>query len=222
MENRYSDKEFSEQMVTSGKHRQFVGGMWHELGELQYEYLCAKGLKPHDKLLDVGCGSLRGGVKFISFLNAFNYYGFDLNLALIEAGLKIELPKLGLDNKVSIENFAAAPDFEYPEEWVNFDAVIAISLMTHLNFNSICQCLHNTSAIMKKGSRFYTTVFLAPKDVYQRFEQSKGIFTNPNADPFHYTYADMEYAAKRAGLALIAIEDFSHPRNQQMAIFEKS
>lgn len=42
-------------------HRIAVGGMWDEIGKLQFEFMVKQGLKPHHKFLDIGCGSLRGG-----------------------------------------------------------------------------------------------------------------------------------------------------------------
>ena len=48
-------------------HRAFVGGdgdYWDKIGELQFQYLLERGLKPSDTLVDVACGALRGGVHF--------------------------------------------------------------------------------------------------------------------------------------------------------------
>lgn len=39
--------------------REKVGGLWEQLGSLQFEYLVRNGLEPHHFLLDIGCGSLR-------------------------------------------------------------------------------------------------------------------------------------------------------------------
>jgi ubiquinone/menaquinone biosynthesis C-methylase UbiE len=41
-------------------------------------------LRQH-KLLDIGCGALRGGIHFINYVDAGNHYGLDLNSWLIEA-----------------------------------------------------------------------------------------------------------------------------------------
>ena len=38
-----------------------IGGLWDEMGKHQFEFLQSKGLEPQHKLLDIGCGSLRGG-----------------------------------------------------------------------------------------------------------------------------------------------------------------
>ena len=47
-------------------HREAVGGLWEEMRRLQFDFLANQGLKPDHKLLDIGCGSMRGGVHFVS------------------------------------------------------------------------------------------------------------------------------------------------------------
>ena len=56
-------------------HRQYVGGNWDEIGNLQFNFLKSKGLKPESYLLDIACGSLRLGVKAIPYLNPDHYLG---------------------------------------------------------------------------------------------------------------------------------------------------
>jgi hypothetical protein len=70
-------------------HRHFVGGVggyWEEIGGLQFRYLVDRGLTPSDTLIDVGCGSLRGGSKFIRYLDPGRYLGIDKHIELIIYG----------------------------------------------------------------------------------------------------------------------------------------
>jgi hypothetical protein len=39
-------------------HRAYVGGLWEEIGTLQFEFLLRQGLAPSDCFLDIACGSL--------------------------------------------------------------------------------------------------------------------------------------------------------------------
>jgi len=93
----YNDygKQLSDIEILSGKHRKFVGSFWKEIGNLQFEFLCAQGLRKKDKLLDIGCGALRGGIHFIKYLEEGNYTGIDANESLIRAG-ELEIQKAGL------------------------------------------------------------------------------------------------------------------------------
>jgi len=222
MENTYMDSELTKKLVAEGEHRGFVGGMWDEIGKLQFEYLKSKGLKRDQKLLDVGCGSLRGGVHFVKYLEAKNYFGFDLNWSLIEAGLNIEIANLGLSHKIEPKNFSIAPNFKYPVRWPSMDMALALSVLTHLNYDSTSICLKNTAKILKNDGRFYATIFLCSENNYETsIKQCEDVITHPSKDPYHYTSCLIERAASEAGLRLIDIEDFGHPRNQKMSIFER-
>lgn len=61
-------KNLSSKQISKKDHREFVGGMWDQLGRLQLEFMIGAGLKPHHKLLDIGCGCLRGGIYYIQYL----------------------------------------------------------------------------------------------------------------------------------------------------------
>lgn len=222
MENPYTNKNLVKEQVVGGNYRQFVGGKWDELGSLQFEYLKSKGLKPHHKLLDVGCGVLRGGVYFIPYLAPLHYFGFDLNMSLIQIGLNVEVENLDLSQRVDVQNFAAAENFEYPPHWPSMDMAVGFSLLTHLNYKSVCLCLKNTAQILRPGGKFYATIFeVTDAQVNEACVQAGGVISYPLKDPYHYTRKSIEEAADTAGLTLEAVEDFSHPRNQKMAIFER-
>src|SRR4051812_28089921 len=90
------DFELSPEEVARGDHRLRVGGMWDEIGKIQFDYLVAQGLRPDSYLLDVGCGSLRGGIHFIDYLEPHHYFGIDSNQSLVQAGLTVEIPAAGL------------------------------------------------------------------------------------------------------------------------------
>jgi hypothetical protein len=56
------DRELPPEEIRAGVHRDLVGGLWEELGRLQFEFLVGAGLRPEMRLLDIGCGCPRGGV----------------------------------------------------------------------------------------------------------------------------------------------------------------
>ena len=86
-ENEYG-RQLTDSEIRSGGHREFVGGMWEEIGSLQFDFLKKSGLTPLHRLVDIGCGCLRGGVYFVPYLEKSHYYGIDINASLIEAGRK--------------------------------------------------------------------------------------------------------------------------------------
>ena len=167
-----------------------VCGLWEKIGELQFNFLVKNGLEPKHFLLDIGCGSLRGGIHFIKFLDEGHYFGIDKNNELLEGG-KIELKENGLEHKnptlKKIENF----DFKSLNQ--KFDYAIAQSVFTHLPLNDIVYCVMNIEKILVPGGKFYATFFESTLDnndeqiVHNAIDGS--ITSFPNKDPFHYPFS---------------------------------
>lgn len=211
-------KELSDEEIQNKAHRNFIGGLWEELGELQFEFLIKKNLKPHHKLLDIGCGSLRGGLHFIKYLEGNKYYGLDINHSLIEAG-KIEVTEAGLSHKNP--NLMVDDKFAFGEFYTKFDFMISISVFTHLPMNIIVRCLSNARENLALDGIYYATFFEAPASSYLESlkHQPGDIITNYDSDPFHYSIEEMTFMAKLAKLELEVIGDWGHPRDQKMAAF---
>ena len=222
MENRYVDSHLKKDFSEGKNHRVVIGGLWDELGPLQFNYMKDQGLTPSDSLIDIGCGSFRGGTLFIPYLNAGQYYGFDINQKLIDAGVENEVTEQDHKNKVVLDNFHAATDFTLPPQWKNIDAALSVSLFTHLTLNSIRLCLTRAHAVLKQGALYHSTVFTTHnKDVTEPCEQGMNIVTHSHKDPYHYTHADLDFIAQTSGYDLISVKEFGHPRHQKMAIFKR-
>jgi hypothetical protein len=114
-------RELSRKEVTAGTHRKFVGGLWEEIGAMQLDFLVRRGLTPEMRLLDLGCGCLRGGVFFIPYLTPGNYYGMDANESLLRSGWHVELPRAGLAGRLPAQNLLLNRDFEAWRFGVAFD-----------------------------------------------------------------------------------------------------
>ncbi|HEY2200624.1 MAG TPA: hypothetical protein VGH56_01955, partial [Solirubrobacteraceae bacterium] len=56
-------------------HRAYIGGRWEEYGQLEFDFMVERGLRPEHVMLDIACGSLRAGVRLIPYLDAGNYLG---------------------------------------------------------------------------------------------------------------------------------------------------
>lgn len=91
----YDNADHIARNVAEGRHREMIGGMWEELGRLQHDFLIAQGLRPHHRLIDIGCGSLRAGVPLARYLEPAHYYGIDISPELLRAGLEREIAPAG-------------------------------------------------------------------------------------------------------------------------------
>lgn len=218
----YYDSQFMEGQKKAGLHRDTVGGLWDEIGRLQFDFLVSRGLKPGARLLDVGCGSFRGGVHFIRYLDQGNYYGMDVNKSLIEAGYDMELKPARLDAKVPPENLLVDSEFNCSRFGVTFDMALALSVFTHLPLNHIRLCLAMLGGSVRSGGSFFATYFRCPEGhaVNGAVEHEPGgIVTYPDRDPYHYYDDDFDWLARRTGWGLSVIGEFGHPRAQRMLQF---
>jgi len=222
--NRYYDKAHVESGVAEGRHRQLVGGLWDEIGALQLRMLIDYGLKPNHRLLDVGCGCLRGGIHFIRHLDPGSYFGTDINQSLLDAGYDIELPQAGLQDRLPRTSLKADGEFRFSEFNVRFDRAIAFSLFTHLPLNSIRVCLEHMATVMQPGGVFHATFFELPQGAPSGAEvrhQPAGIVTHGAADPYHYRLADFRYAAEGLPWEVRLVGSIGHPRGQHLVNFTR-
>ena len=195
-----------------------MGGRWDEIGNLQIEFLREEGLSPGHRLMDIGCGALRGGVHFVNYLDRGNYYGLDINASLVEAG-KRELAQLGLEGKQP--NLLVDDKFRMSRFGATFDYAIAVSVFTHLYMNHIARCLVEARRVLKPGGKLFATFFEAPAPVHLKpiEHDPGGVVTNFDADPFHYSFYEIERLSEAAGLSVEYLGDWGHPRDQLMLRF---
>ena len=220
--NTYYDSKLITQRIKDGGHRGVVGGLWEELGKLQFDYLVSQGLKPQMTFLDIGCGCLRGGVHFINFLEPGHYYGLDLSQALLDVGYDQELAQAGLQDKLPKENLLCTDRFELPDSIQKVDMAIALSVFTHLPLNSLKLCLLNMTNVVVPGGKIFASVFVANSTQEWGsaiLHKPGGITTHPDRDPFHYQQHDLEYCCQGLQWELESLKSWNHPRDQWMATF---
>ena len=182
-----------------------VGGKWEEIGQLQFDFLVAKGLKPHHTLLDIGCGTLRGGRHFIRYLDVGKYTGIDIsekalayaNNLVEEERLSEKHPRLLLnrEKKLLFTDFAGE----------TFDYLLAQSVFTHLMPEHIEECFQNIQRIMHTGSLFFFTFRHARS--YKRMELKA--FGYP-IEFFHDLSQHCGYLVEDCS------KEYLHPRGQGM------
>jgi 2-polyprenyl-3-methyl-5-hydroxy-6-metoxy-1,4-benzoquinol methylase len=214
-------KQLTDDEIKSGEHRRFVGSYWEELGKLQFDYLVKQGLKPHHKLLDLGCGALRGGIHFIRYLEEGHYTGIDANTSLIRAG-ETELKKVNLDRKSS--NFIIDENFEYEKWGGNFDYIISISLFTHLPISKIKRCLDAVSNAISQEGKYFASFFRLECDEFEKksYHKELGIKTHDDLDPFHQKISVLRKISESMNLEIDYKGSWNHPRGQEIILFKKN
>lgn len=224
MESAYFDRARNAAEVAANRHREAIGGLWDEIGRLQLDFLRNRGLRPHHRLLDVGCGALRGGLHFVRYLDPGNYYGVDMNQPFLDAGYDVELKAAGLTDRLPRSNLLCSDAFEVERLGVEFDFAIAQSLFTHLTFNRIRQSLQRVARVMKPGGAFYATFFELPEgaapDLPLRHQPGDKVSYDVS-DPYHYSVADFQHAIRGSPWSLRHIGNWNHPRAQRMLEFRR-
>lgn len=213
-------RQLSVAEIEAKEHRAFVGGLWEEIGMLQLDFLKEQGLRPDHRLVDVGCGALRGGIPITRYLDAGHYYGIDINASLIEAANR-ELGEAGLEAKNAC--LLVNDRFELSRFGVEFDYAIAVSLFTHLPMNHIIRCLTEVSRAVKPKATFFATYFEAPSSAWlESLHHTPGnIVTNYDVDPYHYAFEEFQWMAAVAHLEVTRIGEWGHPRDQRMLAFRR-
>jgi SAM-dependent methyltransferase len=197
-------------------------GLWHQIGRLQFDFLVAAGLRPEHRMLDVGCGPLRGGQHFISYLDAGHYWGIDRDPKVLEAGLAHGVAEaLAAEKKPTLVEMA---DFGFERLGQTFDYALAQSVFTHLPLNSIMRCLVGMARVLAPDGRFYATFFDNPggkRNIEPVHHEPGGITTFYDADPFHYDVQTLADACVGTGLKMEHLGEWDHPRDQRMLAFTR-
>lgn len=208
----FLDPEGTEGIRKRG-HRDYVGGHWDEIGNLQLQFLTAKGLKPEHYLLDIACGSLRLGVKAIPYLAPGHYLGLEKESNLVAAGFENELDKTVHAQKQP--QVVISSTFEFHKLPHKADFAIAQSLFSHLPADLISLCFSNLRSSLADDGVFYATYFEV--DTPRRNPD------NPHDHGyFAYTKAQMLAFGEANGYTASYIGDWDHPRGQVMVEYRKA
>ena len=198
-----------EYAIRRADHRAYVGGKWDEIGRLQLDFMIARGLRPEDVFLDVACGSLRGGVHFIKYLDPGNYLGIDKERTLVRRGASRELPRAV--RKQKHPEFVISDAFEFERFSKRPQFSLAQSLFTHLVPEQIERCLANLLGFVPAGHDFYATFYPG--------ESAANPASSDDFKRFAYSREELSALAQRTGWNSDYIGDWGHPRGQLMMRF---
>lgn len=191
-------------------HRESVGGFWEEMGTLQFDFLEQQGLQPHHFFLDIACGSLRGGVRFIDYLEPWRYLGLDKEEELILAGIYHELGMMAYEEKRP--RFVISDSFEFDLFHARADYAVAISLFTHLPAALIEVCFWRLRKSMSKGGRFYATFFESMEEVENPAAPSDDV-------NFYYTRDQMLSFGQDSNWTAEYVGDWGDPELQKAVVY---
>ncbi len=131
-------------------------GLWREAREFQFRFLRGAGLQPRHRLLEIGCGPLRGGIPLIRYLDPGNYAGIDVRLEVIEEARR-QVVREQLTEKDPV--LAASRTFGGEElRGRRFERVWCFQVLYHLEDRLADACLAQVARFMDPGSACYANV----------------------------------------------------------------
>ena len=123
--------------------------------QFQFNFLIQMGLKPNHYFLDIGCGTLRGGIPVIRFLDKKHYAGVDVRSNVLEEGRK-DLAESKLEHKepdlVHCQNLATL-DLSR-----KFDFVWAYQVFIHISDELLNGVIAAVARHLSNSGVFYVTV----------------------------------------------------------------
>lgn len=179
-------------------YRAFVGPpeRYDLMAANQFCLLVSLGMREHHRLLDVGCGSLRGGRLFLPYLLPGNYHGIEPEKWLVHEGIEAELGRDII--RVKKPRFDHNPDFNFGVFGREFDYIVAQSIFSHAAPAQVRTCIAEARKVMGPESVFVANFLPGTSD------HQGSAWTYPRN--VTYTYEFMVEAARSAALVALPLE----------------
>ena len=135
--------------------------LWKATRDKQIQFLKEAGLEPHHHLLDIGCGTLRGGVPIIEYLDAGHYFGIEARAEVLKlAHEELAEEKLGTKSPTLVAS-GAVPSLQLDQ---SFDTIWAHSVLIHMSDEILDGCLAFVAAHLKDAGSFLANVNLGQRE----------------------------------------------------------
>lgn len=191
------------------EYKSFVGPVefYDIVSAMQFNLLTFLGIREYHFLLDIGCGSLRGGKLFIPYLLPNRYFAIEPEQWLIEEGIKNEIGKSMVEIKKPM--FSDDSNFNFTVFNQKFDFILAQSIFSHASQAQISRCLSEARKVMKPTSIFAATFMEGGKN----YEGDKWVYP----DCVTYTWDRISEMVKGQQLSCRRI-NYYHPAGQTWMI----
>ena len=202
-----------------GWHRVVPGNRWSEAGDWAFRLLRREGLQRRQSVLDMGCGGLAAGRHLLAYLEPGHYWGFDVNHALMVAGVMFELPHMGVsrDQGTFVYNhefdLTAVPPVSF---------AISEGFFSRIPLNRVARSVAAVLAKLEPGGRFYATWYDNPEARSFDPIDRGGFVTYADAEPYHYPFTILrgvcEAIGARAERLDSDVEGRPHPRGESLMV----
>ena len=197
-------------------HRRVFGGHWKETGLWQFEFLRERGLARHHYVIDLGCASLATAVHLLPFLDEHHYLGVERNGALLDLGMRVELPRAGVDPSRGHYLITAGTDLAEVADR-SFDYAIATSVFSYSPFNTIACHIATVMRKLKPSGVLFATWFENPRpSSCDPIIQPIGMTTYPDREPYHYPFRLLKELCDTLGATVERVAGATSPRGESV------
>jgi len=178
---------------------------WLALGAMQFDYLTEHGFKPEHRMLEIGCGNLRAGWRFIEYLEPGHYYGIDISPDILFAAQKTIVDRELQEKRPTLTpvrdlTFSFLPD-------ASFDVVHAHSVFSHSPLSVIEECFAHVGRVLAPGGWFDFT-----------FDRTEGEEHHVLHEDFYYRTETLIALAEKYGLSARFMNDWEKRPHGQSKI----
>jgi len=147
----------------AGRRHAAVGPahLWQMKRRFQIDFLKKQGLEPQHRLIDIGCGTLRGGIPLIKLLDIGHYTGIEVREEVLELG-RDELHEANLEDKnpeLIHSQALSTLELDYKVEYM-----WAFAVLIHMDDDALNGCLSFVSKHLTPDGEFYGNVNIGEKD----------------------------------------------------------
>jgi SAM-dependent methyltransferase len=176
-------------------------------GAGQFSLLTLSGLREDHTLLDIGCGSLRAGRLFLSYLAPGNYFGIEPAEWVLQEGIRELLGQEFIE--IRRPTFSSDANFTLTTFGREFDYLVAHSVFSHTSLAQMRRCFEQAQQVVKPTSLFFATFAVGDTDYAgDEWVYPRGVRFRPKT--VRAVAADHGFSMK--------LLDWHHP-SQQWAVF---
>jgi SAM-dependent methyltransferase len=160
---------------------------FHAIGQRLFGYLVdIGGVRPTDRVLDIGCSVGRIAIPFTEYLSTGTYDGFDIERPAVEFCQRVITPRHPNFRFVHADLYNAhyTPDSEtqagqyrFPYGDERFDFVFLTSVFTHMQRPETEHYLSEIARVLAPGGRLFATFFLLDETSEAAIAEGKADFT---------------------------------------------
>lgn len=196
-------ENWSQVIRAAGNHREFVGptNEYDVNAAMQFNLMTFLGLREYHALLDIGCGSLRGGRLFIVYLLPDHYFAIEPEQWLVENAISEEIGRDLIELKSP--SFSHNSNFSCESFGVEFDCILAQGVFVHAPEWQIRTCLSEAAKCMRSTSIFAASYMCGDEN----YEGREWLYPKTS----FYTPSRMAEMSSAAGLSCVPF-DWPHPR----------